>query len=379
MPRRIFDNDEEIALQSEIQRELDRKYKPIFDEHGPQGIPLKDLREEMLNTGITSHVPKRQFDKMLAKANSNKDSYINYKEFVTLMAGEDALLSRNKVKVSGVVEAAIVSIVPIRKQKDFLANYTCCPPPVFMFLVTLAEIAVFVYYVLELKKKDIEVTWSTGVPICSPLIYSPYDRKEAWRYISYMFIHQGYLHLIFNCIFQIILGIPLEFVHKFWRLFLVYMLGVLAGSMAHSVTDRFSFLGGASGGCYALIGAHLAAVIVNWKEMNYKCWDGSFLRMLLSAPVRLIVILTLVFTDTGSAIYRRYTTTGGTKVGISAHIGGMLAGLLLGVPVMKNINELPWERTLGLVTAVIYVIFTMIAVLINILYHDYPDPNLNPC
>ncbi|GAB1597857.1 rhomboid-related protein 2-like [Argonauta hians] len=371
MPRRVRDNDEEIALQSEMRRELDR--------HGSKGIPLGELRQELLNTGITSHISKSQFDKMLSKANANADSYISYEEFVTLMTGEDALLSRNKVKVHNVVEAAILNIVPIQKRKDFLANYTCCPPPIFLLLITLAEIGVFIYYVFELKKVGIEVTWESGVPICSPLIYNPYDRKQAWRFVSYMFIHQGYLHLIFNCIFQIGLGIPLEFVHKFWRLFLVYILGVLAGSMAHSVTDRFSFLGGASGGCYALIGAHLAAVIVNWKEMNYKCWEGSFWRMLLSAPVRLTVILTLVITDTGSAVYRRYTSTEGPKVGISAHIGGMLAGLLLGVPVMKNINELPWERTLGIVTAVIYAIFSLVAVLINILYNDYPDPTLNPC
>lgn len=31
----------------------------------------------------------------------------------------------------------------------------------------------------------------------------------------------------------------------------------------------------------------------NWKEMNYKCCDGSLIRFLLSAPVRLSVFLVL--------------------------------------------------------------------------------------
>lgn len=122
----------------------------------------------------------------------------------------------------------------------------------------------------------------------------------------------------------------------------------VTGSLAHSLTDHSVDLAGASGGGYALIGAHLAAVVTvsiadsgyldrdrtrvdgrstgggssitliftvhsppcmairvsqinwnfiefffqNWKEMNYKCWDGRFCRMLLSAPVRLSVVLT---------------------------------------------------------------------------------------
>lgn len=371
--------DEEIALQSEIRRELDRNYKHVFQSHGPCGIPLKDLHRELLKTGVTSQIPKEQVDRLINKANTDGDAFINYEEFVTLMSGEDALSRRYRKQINGFIEAAIENIVPYRKREDFLANYTCCPPPLFMVSITLAEIAVFIYYVFELKKIDQPVTWDTGIYLCSPLVYDPTRRIEVWRYFSYMFMHQGYLHLIFNCIFQILLGLPLEFVHKFWRVFLIYILGVLAGSLAHSVTDRFMFLAGASGGCYALIGAHIAAIIVNWKEMNYKCWEGSFLRMLLSAPVRITVLLVLVVTDTGSAIYRRYTVPGGTKVGISAHLGGMLAGLLLGVPIMKNINELPWERTLGLVTAAIYILFTVIAVLINGLYSDYPKADSYKC
>lgn len=35
----------------------------------------------------------------------------------------------------------------------------------------------------------------------------------------------------------------------------------LTGSLAHSVSDPFVALAGASGGCYALIGAHVATII----------------------------------------------------------------------------------------------------------------------
>lgn len=77
-----------------------------------------------------------------------------------------------------------------------------------------------------------------------------------------MFMHVGYIHLIFNLIFQLLLGIPLELVHKWWRLSIVYFLGVIAGSLCHTVFDQTTFLAGASGGCYALIGAHFAIIIM---------------------------------------------------------------------------------------------------------------------
>jgi len=35
--------------------------------------------------------------------------------------------------------------------------------------------------------------------------------------------------MIGNLVFQLLLGIPLELVHKFWRVGLVYCLGVIAG------------------------------------------------------------------------------------------------------------------------------------------------------
>ena len=40
-----------------------------------------------------------------------------------------------------------------------------------------------------------------------------------------------------NVLIQLLLGIPLELVHKGWRIMLVYTLGALMGSLAQSVAD----------------------------------------------------------------------------------------------------------------------------------------------
>ncbi len=37
------------------------------------------------------------------------------------------------------------------------------------------------------------ITATSGVPLYSPLIYNPSRRYEAWRFLSYMLLHQGYV------------------------------------------------------------------------------------------------------------------------------------------------------------------------------------------
>ena len=65
-----------------------------------------------------------------------------------------------------------------------------------------------------------------------------------------------------NIIVQILLGTPLEMVHGWWRVLLIYVVGVLAGSLFTSVVDPNVYLVGASGGSYALITAHVATIIL---------------------------------------------------------------------------------------------------------------------
>ena len=76
----------------------------------------------------------------------------------------------------------------------------------------------------------------------------------------------------------------------------------------------------------------------NWREMNYKCMDPDEIednvccgmsRILLSAPVRLAIILILVVPDTALAIYRRISAPDEFKVGVTAHIGGFMAGMTI--------------------------------------------------
>lgn len=104
----------------------------------------------------------------------------------------------------------------------------------------------------------------TDGPAATLFIYNPYRREEAWRFVTYMFVHVGIMHLMMNLLVQLFLGTALELVHCWWRVALVYLSGVLAGSMGTSIASPRIFLAGASGGVYALITAHVRFSCFEW-------------------------------------------------------------------------------------------------------------------
>lgn len=363
-----------------LRTELEENFKPIFEKHGSRGIELGELRRELEEEGLMDHLGQRRTEELLQRADQDANNRITYREFEHMMTHD--LTRSERTRFQSVIRAAVLDIVPQRYRDDFLANYNCCPPPLFILLVSIAEVVVFVVYAVELEESGNPVTATHGVAMYSPLVYKPSRRYEVWRFLTYMLMHQGYMHILFNMIFQLAFGLPLEIVHKAWRVALVYLAGVIAGSLAHSISDHHVGLVGASGGVYALLGAHVAAIVTNWREMNYKCMDQDEMednmcrgicRIVLSAPVRLAVILMLVVPDTGLAVYRRITEPENQKVGVTAHIGGFLAGLLLGIPILLNIRRHHWETNLGWITLSIYLVFVAFCCIFNGLYDGYPE------
>ena len=69
----------------------------------------------------------------------------------------------------------------------YAEEFTCNPPTVFMLAITALQTGFFVYLSVHLSDAHgLEITWDGPVPYCSVLIYNPYRRWEAWRYLTYM-------------------------------------------------------------------------------------------------------------------------------------------------------------------------------------------------
>ncbi|XP_067613836.1 uncharacterized protein [Eurosta solidaginis] len=197
-------------------------------------------------------------------------------------------------------------IKEVSKPKKYLADYKrCWPPPLFIGLVSLLEIFVFIYDYMTIQLSTAmttapelmggggggtsleisisktlytnETSPSSSSSLSSALIYRPDRRLEIWRYVSYMTLHANWLHLSFNVVIQLMCGLPLELVHGSVRVGIIYLAGVLAGSLGTSVVDSQVYLMGTSGGVYALLTANLANIFVNYEQMRHVV--GQMLRV----------------------------------------------------------------------------------------------------
>eukprot|EP00062_Callorhinchus_milii_P025804 gi/632987191/ref/XP_007910656.1/ PREDICTED: rhomboid-related protein 2-like [Callorhinchus milii] len=118
-------------------------------------------------------------------------------------------------------------MLPEETRGRYLERANCLPPPIFIVLISITELAVFIYYAVWMPQTQ-WITLGTGTWE-SPFIYRPDKRMEVWRFISYMLVHAGVEHIMGNLVLQLVLGIPLELVHKGHRVGLVYLAGVLGG------------------------------------------------------------------------------------------------------------------------------------------------------
>eukprot|EP00928_Gymnodinium_smaydae_P020364 TRINITY_DN17870_c0_g3_i1.p1 TRINITY_DN17870_c0_g3~~TRINITY_DN17870_c0_g3_i1.p1 ORF type:complete len:527 (-),score=149.62 TRINITY_DN17870_c0_g3_i1:96-1676(-) len=165
-------------------------------------------------------------------------------------------------------------------------------------------------------------------------------RPEAWRWLTYQFSHVGLSHIGMNTVLNVMLGLPLEAMHGWWRAALMYNAGVLGGSLCYFVTDAHSIVVGCSGGCYSLIGIHTADLIMNWSQKKFRC------------PV--IVLLTLLV---GIDLVTYYSGGHGTSSN-AAHVGGVVAGLIVGVLLCDNAKVKDYEKVIMAVLGFVGVCLT---------------------
>lgn len=94
------------------------------------------------------------------------------------------------------------------------------------------------------------------------LAFSPICKLELWRYFTYALLHAGTAHLVINIILQLVVALPLESEVGRLNLLVVYVGGIVSGSLAASLVPDFTLLVGSSSGVYSLLMSHIPNIIL---------------------------------------------------------------------------------------------------------------------
>ncbi|XP_018043966.1 PREDICTED: protein rhomboid isoform X3 [Atta colombica] len=340
-------------------------WKAIFEKYDLDGdgkISLQELKAMIRGPDFSKDIPAGVVRTIMHKADLDESGYLEYPEFIAMIHRKDM-----QGIFGHIVQRYVQCVIPQRPCRTlrqtsvgssdypdglYEEEYSCRPPAIAMIIISIIEIILFMYDVIKHKSLSVEG------PAATLFIYDPHKRYQAWRYLTYMFVHVGVFHLVVNLLVQIMLGVPLEMVHKWWRVLIIYIAGVLAGSLGTSVSDPTVYLAGASGGVYALITAHVATIIMNWSQMEF-------------AVLQLLVFLVITSVDVGQAVYNRYVLVTNDQIGYVAHLAGAIAGLLVGINILRNLEVQTWEKVIWWASIVTYTGLMTAAILWNILYPSY--------
>jgi len=155
---------------------------------------------------------------------------------------------------------------------------------------------------------------------------------DYYRLLTSMFLHIGIMHLLCNMYSLYIIGKEVENVFGKWKYLVIYILSGIAGSILSLAFNHNTICAGASGAIFGLLGALL------YFGYYYRPYLGATLTRTI-IPV-IAINLIIGFLDSG--------------IDNSAHIGGLVGGLLVamavGVPDKSNNNN----KINGIVLSLIY-------------------------
>lgn len=155
---------------------------------------------------------------------------------------------------------------------------------------------------------------------------------DYYRLFTSMFLHIGIMHLLCNMYSLYIIGKEVENVFGKWKYLVIYILSGMAGSILSLAFNHNTICAGASGAIFGLLGALL------YFGYYYRPYLGATLTRSI-IPV-IAINLIIGFLDSG--------------IDNSAHIGGLVGGLLVamavGVPDKSNNNN----KINGIVLSLIY-------------------------
>lgn len=145
---------------------------------------------------------------------------------------------------------------------------------------------------------------------------------EWWRIITAMFLHGGFMHILFNMFSLFLFGPELEKIAGKARFLAVYFLAGIGGGLATVLTQNMTYATvGASGALFGIFGA-FGAILYRYRHSMPQ------LRQVILPIIVISVILTFLQPN----------------VNESSHIGGLATGFVIGMFFFKPKPTVVWRN-----------------------------------
>ncbi|MBT2582922.1 rhomboid family intramembrane serine protease [Planococcus sp. ISL-109] len=144
---------------------------------------------------------------------------------------------------------------------------------------------------------------------------------EWWRFVTPIFLHAGFMHLLFNMFSLFLFGPELERLTGKMRFITIYMLAGLFGSAATYFLQPLDYQHvGASGAIFGIFGAFGALV-----------YYGGHALPQLKQIILPIIVISIVMTFLAP------------NINVTAHIAGMITGFLIGLSYFHPKRIVSWR------------------------------------
>ena len=146
---------------------------------------------------------------------------------------------------------------------------------------------------------------------------------EWWRFVTPMFLHGGFMHIIFNMFCLFVFAPELEKITGKMRFATLYLLsGIFANVATYFFQDPGYAHLGASGAVFGVFGAFAALVYYTKRSMPQ-------LRQIILPIIVISVIMTFV----------------GSNINATAHIAGLVVGFIIGLSYFNPKRILSWKNS----------------------------------
>lgn len=196
---------------------------------------------------------------------------------------------------------------------------------IFTKLIMVNVAAFIIYWILTLFVPGVRNALTIPGSF-SEVLYQP------WTTISYMFLHEGFLHLLFNMLWLFWFGrIFLQFLHD-KQLLAVYLIGGFAGAFVHLGVNEMLPPEHRAG----IVGASAAVMAVVFAAALYK--PDFKIHLLFIGPVKIkyVAYVALALDIMGALQNLKEGAVGGDGVAHIAHMGGALYGIWFALQMRKG-------------------------------------------